>query len=646
MRLFIAEKPELARAIASALNGNEKKAKGYIIKGDNIITWAFGHILELAQPHIYDSKYEQWDINDLPLKIVDFIYVPKQDCKEQLKIICNLIQSKDTTSIIHCGDADDEGQILIDEILDYSKNKKPVFRVLINDITPKAIQHEIAKMLPNDNFKGMSERGFARSQADYLVGINLTRAYTCLARQNGYKGKSPISLGRVQTPILGLIVSRDTMQETFQSIDYFTLDATFTINNITLQASLKTKEKIMLKDTIEIISNECNKKEFNYSILKENKKEYPPLPYNLLILQAECAKNLGLKPDEVLSITQRLREQYQLITYNRSDCQYLPETKFDEAKDIIKSIGENISSNEFNNLIQHADLSIKSKAFNDSNLSAHYGIIPTTATADFTKLQHLEKIIYEMIAKRFLCQFYPPKEYIHTQITLTYKDYEFYASSNTTLKVGYSSFFGVNQNNKQTNEENTISDNNNDLSIIKENLKAICTGTNIEKRQTKPKPHYTMETLLKDLTSVAKYVSNERIRQLLIERDKDKKGEHGGIGTPATRSEHIKKLIDRGYIEVSNDKKQIIKATQKGKNLINIAPNSLVAIDLTALWFEQQKMIENNEITRSQFLESVLKQIEYEIQKIQTDNNFTILSDEKINMAYKALKLKKYRKKP
>lgn len=343
MRLFIAEKPELARAIASALNGNEKKAKGYIIKGDNIITWAFGHILELAQPHIYDSKYEQWDINDLPLKIVDFIYVPKQDCKEQLKIICNLIQSKDTTSIIHCGDADDEGQILIDEILDYSKNKKPVFRVLINDITPKAIQHEITKMLPNDNFKGMSERGFARSQADYLVGINLTRAYTCLARQNGYKGKSPISLGRVQTPILCLIVSRDTMQETFQSIDYFTLDATFTINNITLQASLKTKEKITLKDTIEIISNECNKKEFNYNILKENKKEYPPLPYNLLILQAECAKNLGLKPDEVLSITQLLREQYQLITYNRSDCQYLPETKFDEAKDIIKSIGENIA---------------------------------------------------------------------------------------------------------------------------------------------------------------------------------------------------------------------------------------------------------------------------------------------------------------
>lgn len=211
MKLFIAEKPELAIAIAVGLSGTNSdslpKNCGYIQKGDNLITWAFGHILELFEPHDYNAEWKEWDLAQLPLAIDNYKHKPIDNKKNQLKIIINLIRDKRVDSIVHCGDADDEGQILIDEILQYANNTKPVYRCLINDITPDAVKKEISNMRPNSDFKNMSERGFARSIADWIVGINLTRAYTCANRKNG--GKGVISVGRVQTPILGLIVERD-----------------------------------------------------------------------------------------------------------------------------------------------------------------------------------------------------------------------------------------------------------------------------------------------------------------------------------------------------------------------------------------------------------------------------------------------------
>ena len=326
MRLFIAEKPELGKAIAEGLDGNYKSGEGYIQKGDNIVTWAFGHILELAKPEEYDEKYKLWKLEDLPLPIKEFKYLPKKESKKQLKIICDLIHSDKITSIVNCGDADDEGQILVDEIIQYSKTSKPVFRVLINDLTPKAVKEEIAKIKPNADFKGMSERGFARSQADWIVGINLTRAYTIMARKNGYEGI--LSVGRVQTPILALIVNRDKEFENFKSINYYSLLGDFNINNNTIKARLKTEDKILDENLAKEIKESCENQNAKINLKKKKKKEYPPLPYNLLVLQAECAKLFGFSPDKTLEITQNLREKHKAITYNRSDCQYLPETMF------------------------------------------------------------------------------------------------------------------------------------------------------------------------------------------------------------------------------------------------------------------------------------------------------------------------------
>ncbi|EHL5008752.1 DNA topoisomerase III, partial [Campylobacter coli] len=489
--------------------------------------------------------------------------------------------------------------------------------------TPKAVKEEIAKIKPNADFKGMSERGFARSQADWIVGINLTRAYTIMARKNGYEGI--LSVGRVQTPILALIVNRDKEFENFKSINYYSLLGDFNINNNTIKARLKTEDKILDENLAKEIKESCENQNAKINLKIENKKEYPPLPYNLLVLQAECAKLFGFSPDKTLEITQILREKHKAITYNRSDCQYLPETMFEQAPNILNIIKENLNSNdEIQALIDSSDLTIKSKAFNDANISAHYGIIPTQNKIS-SQLTQDELVVYNLIAKRFIIQFFHPREYQTTTINLEVNQRIFTATQNKTTKSGFRSLWqNIDSEEEQENNENDI----NDLSILKNGDIAKCSLIQIEKKQTKPRPYYTMTTLLKDLNSVAKYVSDERIKKLLIEKDKDKKGESGGIGTPATRSNHIKTLIEREYIEVSKDKKQIIKSTKKGRDLIKLSPKSLITPDMTALWFEQQKMIEISELRREQFLEEITKEVISEIQRIDKNQEFKILDNE------------------
>ncbi len=643
MKLFIAEKPELGRAIANGLDGNQSNEDGYIKKGDNIVTWAFGHILGLATPEMYDEKYKKWDINDLPLDIDinNFEYVPLKSSVNQLKIITKLINNNDVDTIVNCGDADEEGQILIDEILQYVKNTKPVQRALISDLTEKGVKKALNNIKSNDDFKGMSERGFARSQADWLVGINLTRAYTKLAQNKGYQGV--LSVGRVQTPILGLIVARDKEHESHESSFYYTVQGSFKYENTIIKANLKTDEKITNED----IANETKKCENLPGVLNvkhENKTTKQPLPYNLLDLQAECSSKFGYKPDKTLDITQSLREKHKLITYNRSDCSYLPESLFDEATEILESVKNNL--NDFTDFIKQADTTIKSHAFNDDNITAHHGIIPTDNKVNIEDLSKDELNVYTLIAKKFIAQFYPVKEFIHSQVEINVNDYIFTTSSKKTTKQGFEILF---KDEAKENEEPQENDNANDLSNIKDD-DVLCEEINIKKEKTKPKPYYTMTTLLKDLKSVAKYVVNPDIKKLLLEKDKGKKGENGGIGTPATRSAHIKNLFDRGYI--IEDKKKII-STQTARKLIELSPKSLSTPDMTALWFEQQKDIEAGTLSKEDFLKSINKEITEEIERIKLDDKFTnLIKDENsivcpeckkgILLKKKSFKTKKY----
>lgn len=611
MRLFIAEKPDLAKAIAAALNGefqnHSNKGVGYYTKGNDYITWSFGHLLELYKPEDYKAEWKKWDINDLPFHIDKYEHKPLESSEKQLKEICKLIHKKEISEIMHCGDSDDEGQILIDEILDYAKNNKPIKRVLINDITPEAVREEIKKARPNSEFQTMSDRGFARSIADWIVGINLTRAYTCTYRAKG--GNQTLRVGRVMTPILSLIVDRDLQNENFKSIDYYSISAVFAVDSVLIKANLKTEQKILDKAEIEKIRANIEGKPFALKLNKTPKKENPPLPYNLLILQTEAAKLYGYSPKDTLSYTQTLREKYKAISYNRSDCQYLPEKIYEQSKGILEAVKHNIGDCDF---LDKANFSIKSKAFNDKNLSAHYGIIPLNSKFDYNALSEAEKNIYMLIVKRFAMQFYEAREYIAYSIELECNGIKFSASATKTTKSGFREIF------KQSSEEGE-DEIELDLEHIKSNTASL-QSSEIKTLQTKPLPRYTMTTLLKDLNQVAKYVKNENIKKLLIEKDKDKKGESGGIGTPATRSEMIDKLIREGFITCSSDKKQNIKSTQLGRDLIRSVSPMLSNPDMTALWFEYQKSIEKGEMSKEAFLRDVLDSVKSEIENIKKAN--------------------------
>jgi len=635
MTLFIAEKPELGRAISAALPGKETNKGSFIIKDQNIITWAFGHMLEQSEPHEYDERYKDWLLNDLPFEIPlnSIKYRPIERSKEQLKTICKLINDSRVGTIVHCGDADDEGQILIDEILFFINNKKPVKRLLINDLTEAGVRKSLGEMRDNREFFGLSERGFARSQADWVVGLNLTRAYTIIGRKNGGIGfKEVVSLGRVQTPILGLIVARDEEHTKFKKMPYFSISGSFKYGPATIKALLKTEEKITNEAVANNIKTYCEGKSgVVKSATTEHRKEYPPLPYSLLILQAECSKLFGLKPDKTLEITQSLREKHHLITYNRSDCQYLPTTVFDERLKILPAIEQNLAKSDpqTGKLLANCQNSIKGPCFNDNNITAHHGIIPTSQRADMSTLTKDELNVYTLIARRFVVQFYPPREFDNTKIIISVAGSEFFASQNIDTFSSFADFYNkIEVKEEKPNDDEDV-ENTFDLRKVREGDGITCSQIFITKKETKPKPLYTMATLLKDLTGVAKYCKDERIKRLLLEKDQDKKGENGGIGTPATRSEHLKKLIERKFITVSDDKKQTIRATDRGKELIaNISP-MLATPDLTALWFEEQKAIERGEKSRYTFLQEVNAVVHGEIDSIRDNREIFSAAEHK-----------------
>lgn len=614
MKLFIAEKPEIAKILSNNIEGAFKRYDGFFKSNDTVITWAYGHLLELYMPEDYNEDFKIWKNENLPFYFDEFKYKAKAKSNQQLKVILNLLKTAD--EVIHCGDADEEGQILIDEILMYAKYKKSVKRLLLHDLTNKGVKKSLENIKNNEDFYALSQSGFARSQADWLVGINLTRAYTLAAQSGGHKGV--LSVGRVQTPILAMIVAREKEHFEHKKQIYYTLESTFQLSDTnTLTAKLATEDKILDKSIIEDISKKCKDKSFNLYVTNTNKSTAAPLPYNLLNLQIDCAKKYNYKADKTLEITQSLREKHKLITYNRSDCEYLPLNIHKESSSILQAVKNNL--NDLEMLVDCSDINIVSRAFDDSKITAHFAIIPTQNNVNINSLSEEEKKVYELIAKRFVLQFYQDKEYINTKLDFVLDEYTFSTSFNTITNLGFTAFLDKDDNDEKLELEHTS-----DFDCINlKNQEALYVSDNIKEQSTQAKPLYTTSTLLKDLAQASKYVKDERIKSLLKEKDKDKASENGGIGTPATRSEHIKKLFERGYI--LEDKKKII-SSDLGKKLIAFSPKILTTPEMTALWFLKQKQILNNEIDKNDFLKSVLEDIKKDIYDLKNNEGIVNIS--------------------
>ena len=606
MILVIAEKPSLGRDIADALQGTvTERNSRFIRKGNYTVTWVFGHMLTLKEPEDYDIKYKKWSLEDLPIFFDDWELKIGQDTsrgrnyetKEQrVNLIGELL--RESESVIHAGDPDEEGQLLIDELLRWFDYKKPVMRLNTGDTTKGGLTKALSHMTDNAQSVNEGWSAYARSVADLMIGVNMSRFFTCT------NSGALLAVGRVQTPTLGLVVNRDLQIEghvkskyydIFADLDLETADG---VKNVTAKYTRKKQKDSENKQITEIseaeeIKNSLAGKHFD-NIMVETKtvNEDPPLPFNLVKLQSYCSSHFGYNPGEVMDITQSLRETHKAITYNRSDCQYLSEEHYKEAPKTLAQVIQNIKYKP-----KELDPTIHSKCFNDKNITAHFAIIPTNNNVDLEKLTERERNVYLAVCKYYMAQFLPKAVKEKTKLTADIdSDYMLAAYSTRVIKKGYLAIF----KDAKTDEATVLSD------IADGTYSGNVSAVRSEEKETKPPSRYTKATLNEDMTRIAKYVTDKEIKKLLLEKDKDKKGENGSIGTSATRSTIIDSLIKKGYLYEKGKK---LVSSELGRELYRILPDEIKKADMTAKWWAIQEDIRSGEKSYTALTDNVLDTI-------------------------------------
>lgn len=631
MRLFIAEKPGLGKVIAEAL-GSQVTKNGYIQCGANdVVTWCVGHLLQLAGPEAHNPVYATWRKEDLPLTLRPHKYVPIEKTEAQLNIVAQLLER--ATEVVHAGDPDDEGQLLVDEVLVYYGNTKPVKRLLLNDMNPNAARKALTNLRDNSEFHGLSLKALARSIGDQIYGFNMTRAYTLAAQEKGFRGV--LSMGRVQTVILGLIVNRYIANRSHAAAFYYNLAGSFSFGVHVASARFVVPDTAPVNDKGRIVdegyangvANDCRQAVATVASAKvEEKTRQAPLPFSLLDLQIAVSKQHGIKAEKTLQLTQALRDKHKAITYNRSDCSYLTEEQFVEAPATLKNLAGLLTG--FQKVFEAIDPGRKGRAFNDSKVSAHTAIIPTATRFDIAALTADESKVYQIIARRYLAQFLPQEQFLEATVVFSAAGHTFKTSAEKVTHPGWTVIdadFAADDDEGSADGEQEKEGAGSApgsrfevLAALEEHSSGRCTTVTVSKEKTSPPPLYTEVTLLKDLQRVSKYVDDPRIKQLLLDRDEGKAaGEKGGIGTPATRGAHLEKLQERGFYVV--DKKKIVP-TPLGIEFISILPPIATKPDMTALWHEQQRKIERGELTVDQFLDELDSFIAEQIANVDVGN--------------------------
>lgn len=609
MRLWIAEKPDIAKDIVKALGGKADRKDGYFDCGSDVVTWCFGHILESAEPEIYNPAYKQWNSADLPLRLYPVKLAPKDSTKKQVNIILDLLKKSD--SAVHAGDPDDEGQLLVDEVLIYANYQKPVKRVLLNDNTDAAVKRAVNNLKDNKQFQGLYLKALARSVGDDIYGKSMTRAYTLAAQAKGYRGV--LSVGRVQTPILGLICKRFLDNQNHKESFYQTIHGQFKADHGVFNANWKVNENAPQDDKKRLIdegyadrlSKHLMGKTFDVaSAAVCDKKEFAPLPFNLLKLQQAMSKSNKFSAKKTLKITQDLREKHKAITYNRSDCQYLSNEQFQEAPELLSALKMGLT--------QFAEYPInenqKSKAFNTDNVTAHTAIIPTTNVPKLTALTDDERVVYLTIAERYIMQFLPPKIYKEAIAVLKWDLETFSCSATDVQDKGYTAYYqNKDDDGEDTEQETDPTSDYATIAKLRTGVSVTCESCRYENRKTTPPPIFTESTLLAALSRIADYVTDPKIKAALKEKDAGKKGEFGGIGTPATRDSFVPLLVNRGFITIE---KQKLIPTQAGLDFYHSLPKDVTQPDLTALWAEKQQEIEKGQLNIDVFVNELYDDIQ------------------------------------
>ena len=576
-QLILAEKPSVARDIARVM-GATRKADGYIEGNQYVVTWALGHLVTLADPDAYDEKYKQWKLEDLPMLPTKMKLVVIGQTKKQYYTVQKLMARNDIGSLVIATDAGREGELVARWIMEKAHWKKPTYRLWISSQTDRAIKEGFANLKPAKQYDNLYASAQSRAEADWLVGLNVTRALTC-------RFNASLSAGRVQTPTLAMIVDRENEILAFVPKDYYTLQAQFPGFTATFRDG-KNNTRFSDKAFVEGIAKSLQgQKAVVTALEKAPKQTPPPAAYDLTELQRDANKLYGYSAKQTLSYMQSLYEFHKVLTYPRTDSRYITD-------DIVPTIPERLRA-AAQGQFQKAAMAlargpIQTKYIvNNAKVTDHHAIIPTEQPADFRKMSHEERMIYELVIKRFLAVLSKPFVYDEVKLTVTIGGKNFYAKGKIVRDAGWKAYYAQGFD----EEEEDVEIKTQQLPPLKNGETLELRGTKIVSGKTRPPARYTEATLLTAMEHPGKQIDDRKLKAVIETTS--------GLGTPATRADIIEKLFDNFSIERVGKE---IHPTAKGKQLINIVPNDLKSATLTAQWEQQLQAISQGKADSKRFI--------------------------------------------
>ncbi len=577
MKVCIAEKPSVAKEIASIIGANNRQ-DGYYEGNGYCVTWTFGHLCSLKEPHEYAPEWKSWNINALPMIPPKFgiKLINDKGVEKQFATIAKLIASADT--VINCGDAGQEGELIQRWVMQLAGCKCKVERLWISSLTEESIREGFSSLKPQEEFDKLYEAGLTRAIGDWLLGINATRLYTVKYGQN----RQVLSVGRVQTPTLALIVNRQKEIENFVPTPYWELK---TVYRDTVFSAAKGKF-----DTIEkgqaALNAILDKEFFITDVSKKQGKEAAPRLFDLTSLQVECNKKFSFSADDTLKIIQSLYEK-KFTTYPRVDTTFLSNDIYPKVPGIMSALGRNAIYSVFINELNLKSLPKSKKVFDDSKVTDHHAIIPTNVTP--TSLSDNERKVYDIIVRRFIAVFFPDCKFATTTVLGECNEVEFKATGKEILEQGWRVVFEKSKG----DDENPNEDEEKILPTFVKGESGPHSPTLSEKMTQPPKP-YTEATLLRAMETAGKFVDSDELRDALKEN---------GIGRPSTRAAIIETLYKRNYIR--KERKSLF-ATPTGVELIDTIDEELLkSAELTGQWENKLRKIEKKEYSGKVFLEEL-----------------------------------------
>jgi len=578
--LIITEKPSVAVDLSKELPGKFIREDGYLEGPIHIVTWAYGHLLELAMPEEYNPGLKKWDINTLPILPNPFRFRPKESTRKQLNIIRTLVNRKDVNRLINACDAGREGELVFRQIIQYLDCRKPHDRLWLAETTPAAVRNAFANLRTSAEVDNLAQAAIARSQADWLVGINATRGFTV---QNGEK----LTVGRVQTPTLGLIVERERAIEGFVPTPYWEIEAEFETDKGKYKAKWNRgdQDRFVDKSHAEAVLTKLipNSPGIVTNLDQKETRELPPQLLNLNELQKEANKRFGMTAQKTLDVAQKLYENH-LITYPRTDSRHLTQAMAETLPARLNAlrrteIGAIVAS------LTGATVTDK-RYIDDSKVTDHTAIIVTESSPNMAELRGDEKNIYMLVARRMVGIFLPPAKYLITEAITTCQDETFISKGKVVLKAGWKVLYEQ-QHEEQEGEKDA------NLPPLTLNQPVTLSQAAILDKQTQPPKRYTEADLLSVMENIGKQIDDEALQEAMKGR---------GLGTPATRAAIIEKLISVGYIV---RKKKVLVPTEKGRYLIDIVMPELKSPELTAVWEEKLTDIEQGRYASMSFMREI-----------------------------------------